>query len=88
MTAGPLFHLSDFVKLEQRIQAEVPGVMAATVCIELKNELGSGTGVLVSPDGLMLSAAHVTGGSRETVQSGSFRWSRVRGRLAWSECRQ
>lgn len=48
----------------EEIQSLVRGVLArasaATVCIELGE--GSGSGVVVSEDGLILTAAHVTGG--------------------------
>ncbi len=50
----------DLESLQSALRAALPQAMEATVCIE--GEDGSGTGVIVSPEGLILTAAHVTGG--------------------------
>ncbi len=54
-------------EIEQRIQAVVEKVAPATVAIQIGD--GTGSGVIVSADGLVLSVAHVTGapGQRAAV---------------------
>jgi serine protease Do len=55
----------DLEVIQTALIAALPQTRAATVCIELKQ--GSGTGVIVSPEGLVLTAAHVTGGVGKKV---------------------
>lgn len=50
----------DLEVIQQHLQQVLPQARAATVCIDLGE--GSGSGVVVSADGLILTAAHVTGG--------------------------
>lgn len=46
--------------IHKHLTSSLPASRKATVCIELGQ--GSGSGVVVSPDGLILTAAHVTSG--------------------------
>ena len=50
----------DLDVIQQHVKESLPTARKATVCIDLGN--GSGSGVVVSPEGLILSAAHVTSG--------------------------
>jgi serine protease Do len=50
----------DLDVIQQHVKDSLPVARRATVCIDLGN--GSGSGVVVSPEGLILSAAHVTSG--------------------------
>ncbi len=54
-----LYTIEDFSKLSETLTSVVPDAKAATVCIDL-GDGSSGSGVIISPDGLILSAAHVT----------------------------
>lgn len=74
LTAGDRLYVNDKKAPENRkdleaIQAALikalPKTRAATVCIELGE--GSGTGVIVSEDGLILTAAHVSSGVGKKV---------------------
>ncbi|MCH7225268.1 S1C family serine protease [Haloferula sp. A504] len=50
----------DLEKIQGLLRSALPAARAATVCIELGQ--GSGSGVVISKEGLILTAAHVTGG--------------------------
>lgn len=50
----------DLKTIELALKSSLPGAKKATVCLELGQ--GSGSGVIISPEGLILTAAHVTGG--------------------------
>ncbi|WP_193211122.1 S1C family serine protease [Luteolibacter marinus] len=50
----------DLEVIQKHLSEALPASRRATVCIDLGE--GSGSGVVVSPDGLILTAAHVTGG--------------------------
>ncbi len=50
----------DLDVIQKHLVDVLPASRRATVCIDLGE--GSGSGVIVSPDGLILTAAHVTGG--------------------------
>lgn len=50
----------DMLAIEKALKSALPGAREATVCLELGQ--GSGSGVIISSDGLILTAAHVTGG--------------------------
>lgn len=52
--------MKDLLKIQERLQAALPQARAATVGIDLGG--GAGSGVVVSEDGLVLTAAHVSGG--------------------------
>ena len=54
-----LYDLKGIQDLSETLFEVVPNAKLATVCIEL-DDGSSGSGVIVSPDGLILSAAHVT----------------------------
>lgn len=55
----------DLETLQTAVAEALPKARAATVCIEIKE--GSGSGVIVSPDGLILTAAHVATGVKKKV---------------------
>jgi serine protease Do len=55
----------DIEVIQSALQSVLPQARAATVCIELKE--GSGSGVIVSADGLVLTAAHVSTGVNRKV---------------------
>ena len=55
----------DLEAIQQALGVALPKARAATVCIEIKD--GSGSGVIVSPDGLVLTAAHVAVGVKKKV---------------------
>ena len=50
----------DLEVIQKHLLETLPASRKATVCIDLGE--GSGSGVVISPDGLILTAAHVTGG--------------------------
>ena len=50
----------DLMTIQDALREALPEARAATVCIDLGE--GSGTGVIVSEDGLVMTAAHVTAG--------------------------
>lgn len=49
--------VEDLQRIEHQLQQVLPQVLPALVCIEVNN--GSGSGILVSEQGLVFSAAHV-----------------------------
>jgi serine protease Do len=55
----------DLEAIQKSLAEALPKARAATVCIEIKE--GSGTGVIVSADGLILTAAHVATGVKKKV---------------------
>lgn len=52
--------VEDMRAIQSALQSALPTARNATVCLELGQ--GSGSGVIISADGLILTAAHVTGG--------------------------
>ncbi|MDA7882028.1 trypsin-like peptidase domain-containing protein [Akkermansiaceae bacterium] len=54
-------------KLNQQIVALSKKAQPATVCLIAKNGRGAGSGVVVSEDGLILTAAHVTSSMQEGI---------------------
>ena len=58
--------LDDLREIQAALQANLEQARAATVCLQMK--VGSGSAVIVSEDGLVLTAAHVTGGVGEEIQ--------------------
>ncbi|MES2476424.1 MAG: trypsin-like peptidase domain-containing protein [Verrucomicrobiota bacterium] len=55
----------DLEAIQSALGAALPKARAATVCIEIAE--GSGTGVIISADGLVLTAAHVATGVKKKV---------------------
>ncbi len=55
----------DLEAIQSALAAALPKARAATVCIEVAD--GSGSGVIVAPDGLILTAAHVATGVNKKV---------------------
>lgn len=55
----------DLETIQTAVGDALPKARAATVCIEISE--GSGTGVIVSADGLLLTAAHVATGVKKKV---------------------
>ncbi len=55
----------DLEALQTSLGEALPKARAATVCIEIKG--GSGSGVIISADGLILTAAHVASGVKKQV---------------------
>ena len=55
----------DLEAIQSAVEKALPKARAATVCIEIAE--GSGTGVIVSEDGLVLTAAHVATGVKKKV---------------------
>lgn len=55
----------DLETIQNAVAAALPKARAATVCIEIKE--GSGSGVIVSADGIILTAAHVAQGVKKKV---------------------
>lgn len=53
--------LTDLLNIQKYLQDNLERTRAATVCLEMA-EGGSGSGVIISKEGLILTAAHVTGG--------------------------
>ena len=52
--------LKDILNIQKAVKAALPKIREATVCLQIGE--GSGSGVIVSPEGLILTAAHVSGG--------------------------
>lgn len=61
----PLRNLEDLLKIEQKTEALAGKVMPATVALIAADTGASGSGVITSADGLILTAAHVTDGVEE-----------------------
>jgi serine protease Do len=55
----------DLEALQNAVSSALPKAREATVCIEIKD--GSGSGVIISADGLILTAAHVATGVKQKV---------------------
>lgn len=56
----------DLLEIQHAVQAHLERVRKATVCVELGDGQGSGSAVIISKDGLIMTAAHVsTGVGRE-----------------------
>ena len=62
----PIESIDELREREKQVQRTARKVSPAVVGVMLPN--GGGSGVIVSPDGLVLTAAHVTGGANRKVQ--------------------
>ena len=58
--------LDDFREIQQALQSNLARTRAATVCLQMDG--GSGSAVIISEDGLVLTAAHVTGKVDEEIK--------------------
>jgi serine protease Do len=63
----PARNLQDLAKLESKVEAVSRKVMSATVALLSERTGSSGSGVLASADGLILTAAHVVQGADELL---------------------
>ena len=61
--------VEDLRNIENALKSNLAKTRAATVCLELGEEKGSGSGVIVSPEGLILTAAHVSGGVGRSIEA-------------------
>ncbi len=59
--------LEDLKVIEKAVLDGLPTARAATICLQI-GKGGSGSGVVVSPDGLIMTAAHVSGGVDKTIK--------------------
>ncbi|MBK1882216.1 trypsin-like peptidase domain-containing protein [Luteolibacter pohnpeiensis] len=59
-------NLQDLEAIQSALIKALPHARKATVCLEIAE--GSGSGVIVSPEGLILTAAHVSGGVGRKVK--------------------
>ena len=57
--------MEDLEQIQAAVQSHLEKARAATVCLQIGE--GSGTGVIISPEGLVLTAAHVSGGVRKRL---------------------
>ncbi len=60
-------NLTDIVKLEGKVQAVSRKVMPATVALLANSTESSGSGVITTAEGLILTAAHVVQGAEEVT---------------------
>jgi serine protease Do len=61
----PVHDLKDLAKLEDQVEAVASKVMPATVALVSEKTGSSGSGVITTADGLILTAAHVVQGAAE-----------------------
>jgi serine protease Do len=63
----PVRDLKDLVRLESKVEAVTKRVMPATVALLSEKTGSSGSGVITTADGLVLTAAHVIQGAEEML---------------------
>jgi serine protease Do len=63
----PVRDLNDLAKLEDKVEAVSSKVMPATVALLSEKTQSSGSGVITTADGLILTAAHVIQGAEEVT---------------------
>lgn len=56
----------DLLAIQEALIKNLPRARAATVCIQIGQ--GSGSGVIISEDGVILTAAHVSGGTNKKLK--------------------
>ena len=62
--------LEDLKVIQKGVHDNLAAARAATICLQLGKDgkSGSGSGVVVSPDGMIMTAAHVSGGVDKTIK--------------------
>ena len=65
----PVRDLADLAKLESKVEAVSKKVMPATVALLAEKTGSSGSGVITTADGLILTAAHVVQGNIATCRT-------------------
>ncbi|MES2477072.1 MAG: trypsin-like peptidase domain-containing protein [Verrucomicrobiota bacterium] len=65
--SDPVKSLDDLSRLEAKVEAVSQKTLAATVALLSEETESSGSGVITTADGLILTAAHVTQGSKEVT---------------------
>ena len=66
--AEPVADMRDLLAVEAKVQAVAQKCVPLTVALSASDASSSGSGVLVSDDGLILTAAHVVQGSDDVAQ--------------------
>ena len=83
----PVRDLNDLAKLEDKVEEVSSKVMPATVALLSEKTQSSGSGVITTADGLILTAAHVVQGAEE-LHGGFSRWRTSPGKGPRSELLQ
>ena len=67
LASEPVRDLKDLAKLEGKVEAVAAKAMPATVALLSEKTGSSGSGVITTADGLILTAAHVVQGAEELL---------------------